>query len=117
MGPGELVSVIAGALGLGAILPRVVTHWLSRGKVQFNEAFQIREEMRVWNENKNKDIERLKDRITVLEAELDKAEQDRTAIRERFGRFQLDVYRTMVDANAPRQLIDAVLEIQKGGGV
>jgi len=112
MDPSTIVAVLT-ALGSGLILQTVVRHLLSRGKVRVDQAYQIREELRAEIGRKNKEIETLDKRIDDLEAELVKSEQDRTATRDRLSRYQLDVYRTLVNAGVDRELLNAVLAIQE----
>lgn len=112
MDPGTIVAILS-ALGAGLILRRIVDHVLNRGKVQVDQAYQIREELRAEISRKDRAIDNLDKRVDELEAELAKSEQDRTATRERLIHYQLDVYRTLVDAGVDRALLNAVLAIQE----
>ena len=112
MDQSTIVAVLT-ALGSGLILQTIVRHLLSRGKVRVDQAYQIREELRSEIGRKNKEIDTLDKRIDVLESELEKAERDRAAIRERLARYKLDVYQALVEAGVDRSLLTAVLAIQE----
>jgi chromosome segregation ATPase len=110
MDKGTIVSLIS-ALGLGLILRQVVSWILNRGKVAVDQAWQIREEIREQIKHKNAELKTLADRIDVLEAELEKARDERAAVHLRFSTYKLDVYRSLNAAGAPKELLDAVIAI------
>jgi predicted nuclease with TOPRIM domain len=111
MDPSTVVAVLS-ALGAGLILRRIVDHLLNRGKVRIDEAAKIREELRNEIRRKNKEIEHLGERITALEAELEKAEDERALARDKFRTYKLDVWQALVQLNADRAVLDAILAIQ-----
>lgn len=111
MGTAELISLALGSGTLGYILKRIVDHLLGRGKVRADEAAEIRKELRAEITRKNEDIEAMEQRITALEAELDKAERERNLLDLQFNRYKLDVYRTLVDAGVARDLLNTVLAL------
>jgi polyhydroxyalkanoate synthesis regulator phasin len=122
METGWLLTIVAtSATVLGAIVTKLIDHWLSRGKLRDDEATKIRAELRAERDRKDtqiaelevrKDakIDALEKRIDVLEDQLEKAEQ-RILEQER---SKLAVYRTLVEYGASKDLVNAVLAIQEG---
>lgn len=101
MDTNPLVIAIISTLGGATVLKLIVSHFLNRGKVRVDEADKIRQELRSEIKRKNTEIRELGERLTVCEAQLEKAKA-----------YRLDVYRTLVDAGANRELLNAVLAIQ-----
>jgi polyhydroxyalkanoate synthesis regulator phasin len=110
MDAGTIVAVLS-ALGAGLTLRRVVDHLLSRGKVQIDQAWQIREELRREIERKNKEIKALDKRIGALESERDTVAAERDAVQLRLYTYKLDVYRVLVDGGVDQHLLNAFLAI------
>lgn len=125
MDPAAVISFTAAGSGAaGYILKKVVDHLLGRGKLRVDEATKIRAELRGDLERKDKEIDALEQRkdkaiaalerrVASLEEELEKTERERNALDIGIAKYRLDVYRTLVDAGADRNLINAVLAIQE----
>lgn len=108
----SVILAILSSLGVGLILRQVVTHLLSRGKVRFEEAALIRSELYAQMEKKDKEIKELGARVTHLEAELQKSEDDRAGVQNRHENYKVKVYRTLIDSSADKALLDAVLALE-----
>jgi predicted nuclease with TOPRIM domain len=116
MDPAALVSIIAAGSGVaGYILKRVVDHVLGRRRVTVDEATKIRTELRNEIERKDGQLDALNKRLAGLEQELEKAERERDDKILALERYKLDVYRTLVDSGANKELVNAVLAIPERG--
>lgn len=108
-----VTTVATGAGVVGYTWKRVVDHLLGRGKIRFDEAAALRQELGTAIERKNQEIQALERRVDDLEAALEKAERERDDKIISLERYKLDVYRTLVDHGANRTLVDSVLAIQE----
>lgn len=109
-----VVTVLAGGSAtVGYILKKVADHLLGRGKIRFDEATALRQELGMAIERKDREIAALTRRVEDLEVELEKAERERDQKIISQERYKLDVYRTLVDHGANPALVDSVLAIQE----
>lgn len=121
----EVIIAALSSTGVALILRQLVGHWLLRGKVRIDQATEIRKELREEIAQKKTEIsdlksqhqvalERLSNRLAVLEAELEKAEDGRANIQIQFDTYRLDVYRAMLEGGASTALVQAVVSIPQG---
>lgn len=116
-----LVTIVGtGATVVGYTWKRVVDYWLGRGKIRFDEATILRQELEKAIRRKDEQVQRNDDQIQALtrrvddlEAELEKAERERDDQIIKLERYKLDVYRTLIDHGADKKLVDSVLAIQE----
>lgn len=125
MDPATIISLTAAGSGAaGYVLKRVVDHLLGRRPLRVDEATKIRMELRGEIELKKKEIADLKmdhgkeiaalgHRLASLEEDLEKAERERDERIIQQERYKLDVYRTLINFGANKELVDAVLAIQE----
>jgi polyhydroxyalkanoate synthesis regulator phasin len=125
MDTGWVVTLASSGGGIATYAAKkVLDHLAGRGKLKVDEATQIRIELRgeierkdreisALEQRKDKEIAGLAHRVASLEEDLEKAEDERDARVMELERYKLDVYRTLVEAGANKDLIDAVLAIQK----
>lgn len=109
-----LVTTVAGGAGIvGYTWKRVVDHLLGRGKIRFDEATALRQEIGAAIQRKNEEIAALAHRVDDLEEALEKAERERDDKILAMERFKVDVYWTLVQHGADKTLVDSVLSIQE----
>lgn len=114
MQTGWLLTLVAtGASVAGYVVKKLIDYLLGRRPLRIDEATKIRTELRGEIERKDKQLADLGNRLTGLEEELEKAERERDDKILVLERYKLDVYRSLVNYGADRELVDIVIAIKE----